>query len=96
MVLCLKLAHNLLLPVTQTNPVLGISFCMMIIRLQLRDKNTVIGSDTPRQSYVDNFKTASKEHSSQSDSSNMPHEPMVFSPKRTVDSSTFDATISKV
>jgi len=78
----------------QTNPILGISFCMMTIRLQLR-KTTVVGSGNSKPPY--NFRTASKEHSSYtSGSANAPNELMVFSSKRTVDDSTFDATTSKV
>ena len=89
-------AHSqLIILMTQTNPILGISFCMMTIRLQLRGTNTVVGSGHSKQPY--NFRTASKEHSSYASGSvGAPNELMVFSSKRTVDDSTFDVTASKV
>jgi hypothetical protein len=80
---------------TKTNPILGIAFCMMIIRLQLRSQGTVVGSGNSKPPYSNNFKAASKDNSSYTAGSS-PNELMVFSSKRTVDDSTFDATASNV
>jgi len=88
-------------PLYLANPVLGISFCMMTIRLQLRDKGTVVGSGSTKPSYFSSFRAASggqsKEEISYSHgSTNTQNELMVFSSKRTVEDSTFDSTTSKV
>lgn len=88
------------IPLYVTNAVLGIAFCMMTIRLQLRDKGTTIGSGSSKPSYFNNFKAGSgeqlKENSHSTGSTNTQNEPMVFSSKQTIDNSTFDSAFSKV
>ena len=74
---------------------------MMTIRLQLRDKGTVVGSGSTKPSYFSTFKAASGEQSKGEGSysvgsTNTQNELMVFSSKRTVEDSTFDSTTSKV
>jgi hypothetical protein len=81
----------------QTNPILGISFCMMTIRLQLRGRTTVVGSDNPNPSYLGNIMAVSKGHPAHAaGSANAQNQFMVFSSNQTVDRSTFDITASKV
>ena len=81
---------------TQSNPILGISFCMIIIRLQLRERITMMGSGNAKPSYLGNFNVATKEHGLHTaGSENTPNELTASSSKRTVDGPIFDIT-SKV
>lgn len=88
------------IPYYLTNPILGIAFCMMKIRLQLRDKGIMVGSDGSKPSSFDAFKAVSreqfKENSDSADFTDTRDEPMVFSSKQIVDNSAFDSTFSKV
>ena len=86
-------------PTTQASPILGISLCMMTVRLQLHSKATVVGpgSGNSRLPYVSNFKTGPRERGAYTaDSETAPNEFVVFSSKRTLDESTFDTTASEV
>ena len=80
----------------QTNPILGISFCMMTIRMQLRRKHTTVGSGNAKPSYLNDFKAASEGHTYTAGSMNAQNQFMVFSSEQTIDHSTFDTAASKV
>ena len=70
---------------------------MMTIRLQLRRKTTVVGSDNAELPCFSNVKAASKGHAAYAAGSvNMRNQLMVFSSNQTVNDSTFDITASKV
>jgi len=84
-----------------TNPVLGISFCMMTVRLQLRDNGTAVGSGSGKPTYLSNLRFTSKEqpgdkNSSTIGSTNTQNSLIVFSSEYPVDDSTFDPITSKV
>ncbi|KAF9651440.1 hypothetical protein BDM02DRAFT_3184450 [Thelephora ganbajun] len=79
------------------NPLLGIAFCTVAIRLQFRNKTAVVGSGNNKLPHLSTFEVASKEHSSHADNSmSAPNKAMVFGSKQAVDESIFDITASKV
>ena len=85
-------------PTTQTNPILGISFCMIVIRLQTREKLIVMGSGNARPaSYLSNFNAIVKEQDSYTiDSEGVPTELTVPGSQPTADDPTPDITASNV
>ena len=94
---CPKSRSQFITLTMQTNPILGISFCMMTIRLQLRRKATAVGSGNAKSSYFNDVKAPSGGPSSYTAGHmDVRNEIMVFSSKQTVDDSTFDTTTSKV
>ena len=89
---CSKTRSRLITLTVQTSPVLGISFCMMTIRPQLRSRATVLGSGHTKPTCLGNFRTVFKEQTSYTAGSvDAWKELVVVSSKQT-----FDTTISKV
>jgi hypothetical protein len=81
----------------QTSPILGISFCVMTIRLQLRRKTNVVGSDNANPSYLGDIKAASEGHTAYAAGSvNAQNQLMVFTSNQTANDSILDITAPNV
>ena len=94
---CPKSRPQLITLTMQTNPILGISFCMMTIRLQLHRKTTVVESDNPKPLFFNNVKATSQGHATYpAGSVKAQNQVMVFGSNQTVNDSTFDITASRV